>query len=252
MVAGDRDQIERDSRSRHSAQSGSKETRLVSHRRQGKTKRRDANLLRLMWVICFLLASVFSHPSHATTLRKLSLHELVASSDAIVVGQCEKSETVWLQKTIYTIATIRISQSAKGEDAPGTAIQVYTLGGSVKEPLPVKLLVPGAETIAVGEETLLFLEKFGDKRQFHRVVGMTQGKLPIVTDPKTGKKSVGMGQLIKGVKWVDRDGKPVEPRAQGAREETDEGDSLDGFLGRIHKIKAHQEAKAKNAKGGGK
>ena len=176
-----------------------------------------------MWVTCCLLALTFSSPSHATTLRKLTIQGLVSYSDSIIVGQCEKTETVWLEKKIYTIATVRVSQSAKGEDAPGKVIQVYTLGGSVKEPLPVKMLGPGAETMVAGEETLLFLEKFGDKRQFHRVVGMAQGKLPILTDRKTGKKSVGFDRSMKGVKWVDRDGKPVEPGAQGSREEADEG-----------------------------
>jgi hypothetical protein len=215
-------------------------------------KWRDANLPGSMWVTCCLLALTFTSPSYATTLRRLSIQELVSYSDSIIVGKCEKTETVWLEKRIYTIATVRVSQSAKGDHARGNVIQVYILGGSVKEPLPVKMLVPGAETIAAGEEMVLFLEKFGDKRQFRRVVGMAQGKLPISTDPITGQKSVGLREPIKGVKWVDHEGKSLEPGAQGAREEPAEVGSLDGLLGRIHKIKAEQETKGKNANGGGK
>ena len=206
------------------------------------------NLAGFASVACWWLTLTFSSPSHASTLRRLSIEELVSYSDSIIVGRCEKTEAVWLGKRIYTIATVRVRQAAKGPHAPGNVIQVHILGGSVTQPLPVKMLVPGAETMTAGEEMLLFLEKFGDKRQFYRVVGMAQGKLSVSTDRKTGQKSVGFRLPIKGVKWVDHDGKVVEPGAEGAHEEAAEAGSLDGFLGRIHKIKVEQETRNGGAK----
>lgn len=202
-----------------------------------------------MLVVAALATSMIVPPLQATTLRKLSLEELVSYADEIVVGKCEKTETIWLEKRIFTVATVQVSQAAKGQAAAGRKLEVYILGGSVKEPIPVRMIVPGAETMAAGEEMLLFLEKFGDKKQFHRVVGMAQGKLPVVTDPKTNEKKVGFHLPVKGVKWVDKDGKPVEPGAQGAHEEPDEAGILDGILGRLHKMQKDHEAKAK---GGGK
>jgi len=42
---------------------------------------------------CVVIAALGVSQSRATTLRKLSLEELVAHSDTIVVGRCEKTET---------------------------------------------------------------------------------------------------------------------------------------------------------------
>jgi len=185
--------------------------------------------------------------SHATTLRKLSLQELTGYADTIIVGKCEKKQAVWMEKRVITISTIRVSHSAKGDHAPGNAIEVHTLGGRVDNPLPIYMMVPGAEHIAEGEEMLLFLQKYGNKKQFHRLVGMAQGKLPVTTDAKTGKKQVHSGEPIKGVQWVDKTGKPVAPGTVGAQEAPAEPGDLDGFLGRIHKIQ-----KEHGAKGGGR
>ena len=210
----------------------------------GKPKTGRCNLRRAALLILTLMGIL---PGHATTLRKLSLDELVAGSDTIVVGNCEKVESVWLEKKIYTIATIRVTHSAKGQAATNDTIQIYELGGTMEKPLPIKMQVPGAATLAQGEEMLLFLEKFGDKKQFHRLVGMAQGKVPVSTDAKSRKKKIYFGEPIKGVQWVDRDGKAVGPDAVGAREAPAEEGSLDGFLGRVHKIKAEQEVKAKTS-----
>jgi len=189
----------------------------------------------------------------ATTIRKLSLDELISSADDIAVGRCEKKETIWIERRIFTISTIAVSHGAKGDAAGGQKIQVHTLGGSVKEPLPVTMHVPGAETMAVGEEMLLFLERFGDKKQFRRVVGMSQGKLPISDEPKTKQKAVHFELPVKGVKWVDKSGKAVAPDAPDAQEEPTPEGSLEGFLGRIGKIRAEQEKQKQpgGAKGGG-
>ncbi|HPA20531.1 MAG TPA: hypothetical protein PLU30_22460 [Verrucomicrobiae bacterium] len=202
-----------------------------------------------MVLFVVLLAHLFAPDSaQATTIRKLSLDELISSANDIVVGKCEKKETAWIEKRIFTISTIAVSHGAKGDAAGGQKIKVYTLGGSVKEPLPVTMHVPGAETMAVGEDMLLFLERFGDKKQFRRVVGMSQGKLPVADDSKTGQKAVGFELPVKGVRWVDKNGKAVAPDTAGAQEEPAPEGSLEGFLGRIHKIKAEQE-KRKQAGG---
>jgi len=208
---------------------------------------------RTMWIIglvVVLFAQSFEPAKvEATTIRKLSLDELISNADDIVVGKCEKKETAWIEKRIFTIATIAVSQCAKGQTAGGQKIQVYTLGGSVKEPLPVTMHVPGAETISVGEEMLLFLERFGDRKQFRRVVGMSQGKLPVADDPMTKEKTVGFDLPVKGVRWVDKGGKAVTPDTPNAQEEMTPPGSLGGFLGRIHKIKQEQENQ-KQAGGG--
>ena len=180
----------------------------------------------------------------ATTLRKLSLDDLVGHADTIVIGKCEKVETIWLHRRIYTIATVRVSESVKGKVDPNSTIKVYMLGGRVRKPMPVKMHVPGAAKVTPNEEMLLFLKPGGIKKRHHRFVGMTQGKIPIRKDPKTGRKRICYPKLIKGVNWVDRDGKPFEPDVPAKPIEP--GD-FEGFLKRIRQIMAEQEAKAKKA-----
>jgi hypothetical protein len=115
----------------------------------------------------------------------------------------------------------------------------------MKEPIPVKMHVPGAAKIAKGEEVVLFLESRGDKMQYRRLVGMAQGKIPISTDAKTGEKFVHYAEPIKGIKWVDQNGKPIDPSKVEARAEPAKEGSLEGFLGRIQQIVSKQEAAAK-------
>jgi hypothetical protein len=198
-------------------------------------------ILRLITILSIFLLLIFTDVLYGSILRKLSLEEIISNSDLIIVGKCEKTETVWLDKKIYTIATIVVNQSVKGKAVIGDKIQVYILGGRVKEPVPVKMQVPGAATIEKEEEMILFLESRGDKKQFHYPVGMAQGKISISTDPKTGEKIVHYAEPIKGVKWVDSKGQPLSPSKPGAISEPAKEGSLEGFIGRIQKIMTEQE-----------
>jgi len=192
----------------------------------------------MLWAVV-IAAVLVSSVSQATTLRKLSVEDLVAHADTVVVGKCEKVETVWLARKIYTIATIRVSESVKGKVDPNNTIKVYMLGGRVRKPMPVKMHVPGAAKVAKGEEMLLFLKAGGPKKEHHRFVGMTQGRIPIKTDPNTGRKDICYAEAIKGVRMVDREGRLLAPGV--GLEAADEG-TLQGFLGRIKQIMAQQEA----------
>lgn len=199
----------------------------------------------------------------ATTLKKLGLAELTAESDTIVVGRCESVRTVWQDRKIYTIATVRVSESVKGACKAEERISVYILGGRVQKPMPVKMHVPGAAKVSRGEEMVLFLESRGGKQKSqaakaqtvngqadnksqirYRFVGMAQGKIPIRTDPKTRKKTLQYGRSLKGVRLV-------EPAAEGksGRQVSKPGKSeaLADFVGNIKRIMEKQKAEAKKA-----
>ncbi|MHC4477352.1 MAG: hypothetical protein ACYTEL_17025 [Planctomycetota bacterium] len=193
---------------------------------------------------CAVIVAGTGATGRATTLRKLSLGDLVAHADTIVVGKCEKAQTIWLARKVYTLATVRVSRPVKGKADPNSTIKVYILGGRVRKPMPIKMHVPGAAKVAQGEEMLLFLRATGPRNRHHRFVGMTQGKIPIKTDPKTGKRNISYPERIKGVRWVDRDRRPVDP---GPRAEPAEEGGFEGFLGRLKQIMADQEAEAKKA-----
>lgn len=205
---------------------------------------RQNTIARYVLLACLVTAVFGTSFSYATTLQKFSLDDLVAHADTIIVGRCEKTENIWLDRKIYTIATIRVSQSVKGKASADNSIKVCIPGGRVDKPIPVKLHVPGAAKVVQGEEMVLFLKARGIKKQQHRFVGMSQGKIPIKIDAKTSEKLVRYGGIIKGVKMVDRQGKLLSSRAQ--MESTKQG-SLKDFLSNIKQIINEQDAKAKEA-----
>jgi len=180
---------------------------------------------------------------------------MVARSDSIVAGQCVDIRTEWLDRKVYTIATIQVGEVAKGTAAKGGSIEVYLLGGRVKKPIPIKMHVPGEATIKKGEEAVLFLESGGSRKQLYRLVGMMQGKVPIANDPKTGMKIIVRQPAIKEVRIVDPDGdKSVMDRDQDLDRDRDLSGScsLEGFLGRIQQIVHEQKDEAVKQKGGAK
>jgi hypothetical protein len=177
--------------------------------------------------------------SYGTTLKKLSLEELVSSADTITVGKCEKTESVWLARKIYTVATIRVSQSVKGKVKSGSAIDVYVLGGQVKKPMPVKMQVPSAAKVTQGEEMVLFLRAAGPEKKHYCFVGMAQGKVPIQTNPKTGEKVLHYGELAKGVKLIERDG----GTSNTGENNKSFKEGLEDFLHEVEQIMAAQTAK---------
>jgi hypothetical protein len=214
-------------------------------------------------VVLLALLNLLFHVSDtkATTLKKLSLEELASHADTIVIGTCEKVESVWRAKKIYTIATIRVREPMQGEEIVGQEIPVYILGGRVKKPLPIKMHVPGAAKIAPAEEMILFLKKQDSKAKtkttrkepqtekdpssYFRIVGMAQGKIPIITNPKTKEKTVHYGQAIKGVKFVDEDNPPNQ---SGKFSPSSKRDSLAGFKAGLKKIMEKQAKQAPSVK----
>jgi hypothetical protein len=195
-----------------------------------------------LWLTLIVITVVAPGAATGTTLRRLSLEELVRHSDIIGVGICEKTRSVWLEKKVYTIATIRVTQSIKGQVQANGTLEVYLLGGQVSQPMPINMHVTGEAQVAVNEEMVLFLEGHGRDKRYLRFVGMAQGKIPVLKDPKTGGKTAAFGEPIKGVHMVDAQGKPVDPKADS---EPPKHGSLEGFLGHLQKIMREQAAAVK-------
>jgi hypothetical protein len=122
------------------------------------------------------LATVFSIPLQATTVRRLSLDELVAKADSIIVGRVIGSHTFWTndRKLILTSYTLEVQQSLKGSAAP--TIVVTTIGGQMDTTL---LQVPGMPAFENNESAVLFLVQSGG---YATVLGLKQGKFAIAND----------------------------------------------------------------------
>ncbi|MEZ4298562.1 MAG: hypothetical protein R3B70_26660 [Polyangiaceae bacterium] len=110
----------------------------------------------------------------------LSLDELVAHSQAVVVGTASERKSQWEElaggKRIVTYTKIKVDKTISG--SAGTEVWVRTLGGTVGD---IGQAVSGEAQIATGSKSVLFLTKRGDVTM---VTGMAQGHYPVANDDK--------------------------------------------------------------------
>lgn len=112
-------------------------------------------------------------PTAATMIVHLDLEDMVAASDTIVEGKVEALRTFWQGKQILTEVTLRVSRAHKG--AASEKLAFIQMGGSVKEPFPVTMTVPGAPIQSVGDEGFYFLEPRSPGQKM--IVGLSLGRV---------------------------------------------------------------------------
>jgi len=118
---------------------------------------------------------------------ELSLDDMVKQSDAIVIGNCTETKSVWIDRSLVTLATVSVTESLKGE---ASTLTVALPGGvDVNRKVPVAMTYPGAPQIRPGEDVFLFLSAESDVAGSYTVAGFSQGKFSIVTD-EDGQKMV--------------------------------------------------------------
>ncbi len=111
--------------------------------------------------------------SHATTVQRLDLEELVKKARTIVVGKVTGSRTYWSNdgKIILTDYKIEVDESLKGQAAHTVA--VTTVGGKIGD---LELYVSGMPAFQNGENAVVFIEQSG---LYQTVVGLEQGKFTV-------------------------------------------------------------------------
>jgi hypothetical protein len=122
----------------------------------------------------------WARPPQASLLTTMSLRELVASSDQIVVAKVISVQTAWdaSHRKIFSTIDVDIEQTWKGE--PARRISIVQPGGAVGD---IEMTVGGMPGFALSERTLLFLHG----RSRPQVVGMSQGKRTLVRDSQSGR-----------------------------------------------------------------
>lgn len=102
------------------------------------------------------IAASLAVPASATTLRRMSMEELVASNKTIVVGQVLDARSYWNKDKTFIMTDVRIAvnESLKG-NAQGE-VKVTLMGGRVGD--LTTLIVGGAELIP-GKSYVLFLNE---------------------------------------------------------------------------------------------
>jgi len=125
----------------------------------------------LALVLCSILLA--SSWSHATTVQRLDLPDLVKKASSIAVGKVTNSRTFWSpnRKLILTEYTFAIDENIKGQAE--RTIAITTLGGRIGD---LQMYVSGTPTFRNGESAVVFIEQSG---AYRTVVGMGQGKFTI-------------------------------------------------------------------------
>jgi len=111
--------------------------------------------------------------SHATTVERLSLDDLVKKANRIVIGKVANARTHWSsdRRLILTTYTIEVAETMKGQT--GRTAEFTTIGGKIGD---VELHVAGMPNLDPGEDAVVFIEQ---TRTFSTVVGLGQGKFSI-------------------------------------------------------------------------
>jgi len=157
-------------------------------------------MTRRLKAVFGLLVLAAAVPVSATTVRRLANAELTSQADLIVIGRAVDSRTQWIERNLFTIVTIEVSDTLKGSGAQ--RVEVFVPGGiDSNRKFPVAVTYPGAPIFAPNEDVFLFLVSDEDTSAY-AVAGFSQGKLSIVEDNQ-------------GVKRVSRDLTKVDVQDAG-------------------------------------
>jgi hypothetical protein len=111
----------------------------------------------------------------------LSVQDMVNQSDVIAIGNCVETRSVWVDRTLVTLATVSISESLKGNES--STITVALPGGvDANRKIPIAMTYPGAPQMTPGENVFLFLTASDEVPGGYTVAGFSQGKFSIITD----------------------------------------------------------------------
>ena len=163
------------------------------------TKTSFAAVLAAVLSIC-----VFTNHAHAV-MTGLSTEELTKLSHAVITGTVEDVQSYWGsdKKTIFTTASIKISEVIRGKAVKNTITVEYE-GGEVDG---IGLRISDMAVLSKGEKILLFLKtvkskKAEQKEDVFRIVGKAQGKY-LIDNQGIARKS-GFS-VIDGKEAIDND-----------------------------------------------
>ena len=137
-----------------------------------------ALLISSRWATAVDAPSPDTLPVADTSLAvALSVQDMVNQSDVIAIGNCLETRTVWVDRTLVTLATVSISESLKGSES--STITVTLPGGvDANRKIPIAMTYPGAPQITPGENVFLFLTATGEVAGSYTVAGFSHENSP--------------------------------------------------------------------------
>ncbi len=139
---------------------------------------------RLLTLFVIVSAILWAGSLAATTVKQLSLAELTASSDVIVVGKIVHQRADIVEGRVFTTTTLEPTEFWKGTASQERVVMRH-LGGRTDD---LETRVAGMPAFRVGEEVLVFLVK-PQNYKFYIVNGLAQGKLSLegeIATPNVG------------------------------------------------------------------
>jgi len=154
----------------------------------------QVTIMRLLCVL--IIAGGFFSASFTQTITS-DVESMSKNADLIITGKVVEQNSSWNENNtrIYTQATIQVEEYLKGNNNSGPVIVSYP-GGEVGEVGELYSHMPRFEN---NEEVLVFLKK-DDKSTNFKVVNGEEGKINVVTDPKTGEKVTTSNVKINSIK----------------------------------------------------
>lgn len=124
--------------------------------------------------------------------HELTSAELAHLSSSVILGVVETSTARWdaASSMVFTDTVIRVERAISGR--PGDVVTVTEPGGA----LPAMNIVMSVEHFphfAVGERAIVMI--WDDPKGFRQVIGGADGKVPVTTDPATGRSAAGGVEL---------------------------------------------------------
>jgi len=117
----------------------------------------------------------------ATTLQDLSLRAMVDEAELVVSGTCRRVESRWIGRTLFTLATVSVSETWKGGERPELTL-VIPGGIDLDRPIPIAVTFPGAPVVMPGQGLVLLLRSSPQVEDGFWPVGFSQGALPVARD----------------------------------------------------------------------
>ena len=152
------------------------------------------------------------NPSEVSLAIDLSIDQMTAESDLIAIGSCLGTQSVWVDRTLVTLANISVQEVLKGEDS--STITVALPGGvDANRKVPIAMTYPGAPRITPDEKVFLFLVRDDQVPGGYTVSGFSQGKFSIQKD-ENGQEVVSRDlteTALKGTTGIRRGGATQTP-----------------------------------------
>jgi hypothetical protein len=119
----------------------------------------------------FAIAASFIPSAWASVVMALSVEELTARSDVVVLGEVASVQTHWSSdhRHLFRRVTVHARETWKGAAGPGAEVALVVPGGELDG---VNETVVGEPVLREGDVGAFFLEPAGNT---HRVVGLSQG-----------------------------------------------------------------------------